>query len=221
MLIIKRDLQENNAINKYAIDNLKVAKSVCYQFEFNLKTYGIENEKKAQEEFTKLMEIIGNNFKVYQYNMNEKDYGLHDLFYSSIPNTTYFTLDTNLYLEEEKQQEIINKLKDIVLNYGGMENNLKSNLVCYEKYETIYDNALCEKVVESYFINNKVQETPFIWWRCGAYGLIKNPIKVYYEKDTTINMAFFECRNKYARKNDTFTISIQDLVMTFIENKLI
>lgn len=219
MLIIKRDLQENNAINKYAIDNLKVAKSVCYQFEFSLKIYGIENEKKAQEEFTKLMEIIGNNFKVYQYNMNEKDYGLHDLFYWFNPITTHFTLNTNLHLEEEKQQEIISKLKDIVLNYGGMENNLKSNLVCYEKYKAIYDNALCEKVVESYFINNKVQETPFICWRSGVYGLIKNSIKVYYAKCD--NMVLFECRKKHARRNDTFITSIQDLVITFIENKLI
>ena len=220
MLIIKRNLQEN-AISKYAIDNLKVAKNVCYQFDFSLKTYGVENEKKAQEDFTKLMEIIGNNFKVYQYNIKKEDYGLHDLFYWSNPNTTHFTLNTNLYLEEEKQQEIISKLKDIVLNYGGMENNLKSNLVCYEKHKVVYDNDLCEKVVESYFINNKVQETPFIWWHSGVYGLIKNSIKIYYEKDTTNNMVFFECRNKHARKNDTFTISKQDLVMTFIENKLI
>lgn len=219
MLIIKRDLQENNAISKYAIDNLKVAKSVCFQFDFNLKTYGVENEKKAQEEFTKLMEILGKHFKIYQYNMKKEDYGLHDLFYWVNPNTTHFTLDTNLYLEEEKQKEIISKLKDIVLNYGGMENNLKSNLVCYEKHKTIYDNALCEKVIESYFINNKVQETPFIWWRSGMYGLIKNTIKVYYAKCD--NMALFECRYKHAKRNDTFIISNQDLVMTFIENKLI
>lgn len=218
MLIIKRNLQEN-AISKYAIDNLKVAKNVCYQFEFNLKTYGVENEKKAQEEFTKLMEILGKHFKIYQYNMKKEDYCDHELFYWPNPYIAHFTLNTNLYLEEEKQQEIINKLKDIVLNFGGMENNLKSNLVCYEKYKVAYNIDLCEKVVESYFINNNVTETPFIWWRSGVYGLIKNLCKIYYSKDN--NIAFFECRYKHARKNDTFTISNQDLVMTFIENKLI
>lgn len=152
-------------------------------------------------ELEKIMQILNKEFAIYQYEDNEVKFGEQDLFFYSNRGWNkkdyydYMTLTFNTKNSEERNEEIYNKLHEILNNLSP------KNIECRIQYTTLKDDEKIKtRVVE---ICKEIEGKMIV--HCGMAGKIKC---FNSENDRYIFM------KKGARKNG-YEINCEELVLNY------